>query len=116
MKHEDKTKEQLAIELAELRQRIKELEAKETERRKAEEALREAIKEVKQLKDKLRVENLYLREEISLMHSHKDIVGNSEAIRTVLKQIEQVAPTDSTVLIQGRRAPGRNCSLMRYMT
>jgi len=77
------------------------------ERRKAEESLREALKEVKQLKNKLREENLYLREEINLIHSHKDIVGNSEGIRTVLKQIEQVGPTDSTVLIQGETGTGK---------
>jgi transcriptional regulator with GAF, ATPase, and Fis domain len=77
------------------------------ERKKAEESLREALKEVKQLKNQLRDENLYLREEINLIHSHKDIVGNSEAIRTVLKQIEQVAPTDSTVLIQGETGTGK---------
>jgi PAS domain S-box-containing protein len=78
-----------------------------TERKKAEESLREALKEVKQLKNQLREENLYLREEINLIHSHKDIVGNSEAISTVLKQIEQVAPTDSTVLIQGETGTGK---------
>jgi formate hydrogenlyase transcriptional activator len=77
------------------------------ERRKAEESLREALKEVKELKDQLREENLYLKEEISLIHSHMDIVGNSDAIRTVLRQIEQVAPTDSTVLIQGETGTGK---------
>ena len=146
MKYKDKTKEQLINELAELHQRIEDLEAEATkrkkaeealrkaydemdlrvkertedlveaneqllreieERKKAEESLREALKEVKQLKDQLREENLYLREEINLIHSHKDIVGNSEAIRTVLKQIEQVAPTDSTVLIQGETGTGK---------
>ena len=79
-----------------------------TKRKKAEESLREALKEVKQLKNQLREENLYLREEVNLgIHSHKDIVGNSEAIRTVLKQIEHVAPTDSTVLIQGETGTGK---------
>jgi PAS domain S-box-containing protein len=77
------------------------------ERKKAEESLREALKEVKRLKDQLHEENIYLKEEMSLIHSHKDIVGNSEAIRTVLKQIEQVAPTDSTVLIQGETGTGK---------
>ena len=107
MKHKDKTKEQLINELAELHQRIEDLEAEATKHKKAEEALREALKEVKQLKDQLCEENLYLREEINLIHSHKDIVGNSEAISTVLKQIEQVAPTDSTVLIQGETGTGK---------
>jgi len=77
------------------------------ERKKAEESLQEALKEVKQLKNKLREENIYLKEEFNLLHSHKDIVGNSEAISTVLKQIEQVAPTDSTVLIQGETGTGK---------
>jgi PAS domain S-box-containing protein len=77
------------------------------ERKKAEEALRGTLNEIKELKSKLREENLYLKEEINLRHSHKDIVGNSEAIRTVLKQIEQVAPTDSTVLIQGETGTGK---------
>jgi DNA-binding NtrC family response regulator len=77
------------------------------ERKKAEELLQGAFTEVRQLKNKLREENLYLREEINLTHSHKQIVGNSEAIRTVLAQIEQVAPTDSTVLIQGDTGTGK---------
>ena len=78
-----------------------------TERKKAEESLREALKEVKQLKNKLSEENLYLKEEFNLLHSHADIIGNSEAIRTVLMQIEQVAGTDSTVLIQGATGTGK---------
>jgi len=103
---------------AEMEQRVKErtenlaeanqqllLEIKE--RKQAEESVREALKEVKQLKNQLREENLYLREEINLIHSHKDIVGNSKAIMTVLKQIEQVAPTGSTVLIQGDTGTGK---------
>jgi PAS domain S-box-containing protein len=77
------------------------------ERRKAEESLRGTLIEIEKLKSKLREENLYLREEISLIHSHKDIVGNSEAIRIVLQQIEQVAPTESTVLIQGETGTGK---------
>ena len=52
-------------------------------------------------------ENLYLKEEFNLLNSHEDIVGNSEAIMTVLKQIEQVAPTGSTVLIQGDTGTGK---------
>ncbi len=83
------------------------MEAEATKRKKAEESLWEALKEVKQLKNQLREENPYLREEIDLIHSHKDIVGNSEAISTVLKQIEQVALTDSTVLIQGETGTGK---------
>jgi len=85
------------------RQLLQEVE----DRRKAEESLHEALREVRQLKNKLCEENLYLLEEINLIHSHKDIVGNSEAIRTVLKQVEQVAPTDSTALIRGETGTGK---------
>ena len=65
MNYKDKTKEQRINKLAELRQRIEDLEAEATKRKKAEESLREALKEVKQLKKQLREENLYLREEIN---------------------------------------------------
>ena len=77
------------------------------DRKQTANSLREALTIIKQLKNQLSEENLYLREEIKLLHSHKDIVGNSEAIRTVLKQIEQVASTDSTVLIQGKTGTGK---------
>ena len=75
--------------------------------KKAEESLQEALKEVRELKNQLREENLYLKEEFNLSHSHKEIVGNSEAIRTMLMQIEQVAGTESTVLIQGGTGTGK---------
>jgi PAS domain S-box-containing protein len=77
------------------------------ERKKAEESLLEALQEVKQLQSKLHEENIYLKKEINLTYSHKNIVGNSESIRTVLNQIEQVALTDSTVLIQGETGTGK---------
>lgn len=76
-------------------------------RKKAEESLREALNEIQHLKSQLSEENLYLRDEITAPHSHRDIVGNSDAIVAVLKQIEQVAPTDSTVLIQGATGTGK---------
>ena len=88
------------------RQLLQEIE----ERKKAEESLQGTLAEIRELKSRLCEENLYLREEINLIHSqhsHKDIVGNSETIRNVLKQIEQVAPTDSTVLIQGSTGTGK---------
>jgi DNA-binding NtrC family response regulator len=77
------------------------------ERKKAEASVLEALEQVKQLKDQLHAENIYLKEEFQELQSHEDIVGNSEAIRGVFKQIEQVAPTDSTVLIQGETGSGK---------
>jgi formate hydrogenlyase transcriptional activator len=77
------------------------------EHRLAEESLQEALKEIRALKEQLQEENLYLQQEVSLIHSHKDIVGNSEAIMAALHQIEQVAGTESTVLIQGETGSGK---------
>ncbi|MFA5824188.1 MAG: sigma-54 dependent transcriptional regulator, partial [Thermodesulfovibrionales bacterium] len=100
---EDRVRERTGELVRANRQLMREIE----ERKKAEESLREALKEVKQLKDQLHEENIYLKEEFNLLHSHEDIVGNSEAIRTVLMQIEQVAETESTVLIQGETGTGK---------
>ena len=69
--------------------------------------LRNALLEIKKLQEQLQSENRYLLEEVKLLHTHEDIVGNSEAIRGVLKQVEQVAGTDSTVLIQGETGTGK---------
>jgi transcriptional regulator with GAF, ATPase, and Fis domain len=63
--------------------------------------------EVKALKSRLEAENLYLQEEIKLHHNFTEIVGGSSQIKTVLHIVEQVAPTDVTVLIQGETGTGK---------
>lgn len=63
--------------------------------------------EVAQLKNRLEAENLYLREEIKLDHNFEEIVGESPNIMAVFRHIEQVAPTDSTVLIRGDTGTGK---------
>ncbi|MEK6699387.1 MAG: sigma 54-interacting transcriptional regulator [Nitrospirota bacterium] len=75
-----------------------------TERKKLEKQILEAHKK---LEEQLQAENRYLLDEVKLLHTHENIVGNSEAIRSVLKQVEQVAGTDSTVLIQGETGTGK---------
>jgi len=87
----------------------RELAEAEVRRKKriGEEELLKAYAEIKELKDRLQEENVYLKKEIEVIHGHKDIVGNSEAIRRVLRQVEQVAGTDSTVLIQGNTGTGK---------
>lgn len=63
--------------------------------------------EVSEQKDKLAQEKLYLEDEIRSELKFEEIVGRSEALRSVLEQIETVAPTDSTVLIYGETGSGK---------
>jgi PAS domain S-box-containing protein len=73
----------------------------------AHEALENAYGEVNQLKAQLQEENIYLQEEIKLQQNFGEIVGASDALKYVLFKIEQVAPTDSTVLITGETGTGK---------
>ncbi|MBA2484813.1 MAG: sigma 54-interacting transcriptional regulator [Nitrospira sp.] len=66
-----------------------------------------AYREIADLKEKLSKEKLYLEEEIKTEYDFEDIVGHSAALRRVLKQVEIVAPTDSTVLILGETGTGK---------
>ncbi len=75
--------------------------------KRADEKLRQAYKEIRTLKEQLEQENIYLREEIKLDYSHHAVVGNSLAIRNVLKKAEQVASTDTTVLVLGETGTGK---------
>src|SRR5438874_10599333 len=66
-----------------------------------------AYREISELKDKLAQEKLYLEEEIRSEMDFEQIVGSSAALKKVLKQVETVAPTDSTVLIYGETGAGK---------
>jgi transcriptional regulator with GAF, ATPase, and Fis domain len=65
------------------------------------------VSQIKQLKSRIEQENVYLREEIELQHRHGEIIGKSQAVRQMLIQAEQVAKTDSTVLILGETGTGK---------
>lgn len=66
-----------------------------------------AFQEIQALKDKLARQNAYLEEEVRTEHNFGEIVGESPALRRVLKEVETVAPTDSTVLICGETGTGK---------
>ena len=65
------------------------------------------IDEQKKTEERLRNENLVLREEIDRSSMFEEIVGSSKPMRQVLKQVEKVAPSDSTVLILGETGTGK---------
>ncbi len=67
----------------------------------------QAYREITELKDKLAKEKLYLEEEIRTEQNFEEIVGEGSRLKQVLKQVEIVAPTDSTVLIQGETGTGK---------
>jgi formate hydrogenlyase transcriptional activator len=81
--------------------------AAEIERLKAEDRLRAALAEVDALKNRLQAENVYLQEEIRGEHNFVEMVGSSPALLAALRQVEQVASTDSTVLILGETGTGK---------
>ncbi len=79
----------------------------ELKRQRAEADLQAALEQVRALQKKLEAENVYLQEEISREHNFEEIVGNSKALVEVLRRVETVAPTDSTVLITGETGCGK---------
>lgn len=78
-----------------------------TDRRQAEAALQETLAELKELKDRLQEENVYLQEAIQVAHNFGEIIGRSDALKRTLRQAEQVAPLDTTVLITGETGTGK---------
>ena len=81
--------------------------AAELKRQRAEIDLQAALQQVQELQKKLEAENVYLQEEIRKEHNFEEIVGNSKGLLDVLRRVETVAPTDSTVLILGETGCGK---------
>jgi DNA-binding NtrC family response regulator len=72
-----------------------------------EELVEKRTAEVVKLKNQIEQENIYLRKEIEVRHKHEEIIGNSEPLRNMLSAAEQVASTESTVLILGETGTGK---------
>ena len=66
-----------------------------------------SYRQISQLSDKLAQEKLYLEDEIRSEANFEEIVGKSQALHRVLKLVETVAPTHSTVLIFGETGTGK---------
>jgi transcriptional regulator with GAF, ATPase, and Fis domain len=78
-----------------------------TEQKETEEALRQSLEELRQLKARLQNENRFLREEVDRGAEHGDIVGRSAPLARVLEQVELVSATSSTVLVSGETGTGK---------
>ena len=65
------------------------------------------IDDRKQVEERMRKENLALREEIDRSSMYEEIVGSSAALRSLISQVNKVAPTDSTVMIFGETGTGK---------
>jgi len=78
-----------------------------TERKQGELDLKAALSEIKELKEKLEVERAYLQEEIKSEYNHENIIGQSNALNYIFYKVEQIAPTDTTVLILGETGTGK---------
>jgi formate hydrogenlyase transcriptional activator len=78
---------------------------KEVEERTAK--LHAALSEIKQMKDQVEAESVYLRQEITKRHQYDHIIGQSAGLKYVLYRAEQVAPRNTTVLIRGETGTGK---------
>ncbi|MFT4578688.1 MAG: PAS domain S-box-containing protein [Nitrospinales bacterium] len=67
----------------------------------------QAEEEIQDLRNQLELENAYLNEEFLHAQAYGDIIGNSPALETILRQIEMVGPTDANVLITGESGTGK---------
>lgn len=76
-------------------------------RKNKEQELLQAFSEIQDLKERLEAENTYLREEISLQYLHHEFIGESNGVKQMLNQVEQVAKLDTTVLILGETGVGK---------
>jgi len=78
-----------------------------TERKKIEAEKERVFEEICQLREQLELEKEYLYEEVVELQAFGDIVGKSPALKTILRQIEMVAPTDASSLITGESGTGK---------
>ncbi len=77
-------------------------------RKRADQKLGQALSEVRQLKDRLAAENVYLQEQIGRESGSRDLIGGSDALKYVLFRLEKVAATGASVLLLGETGTGKS--------
>ena len=92
---------------SQLRQTVDQLQSEVMERQQTESELKEALQHIEQLKDQLQADYSYLQGEIKLEYDFDQIIGQSKELKYVLFKVQQVAPTDATVLILGETGTGK---------
>jgi len=86
---------------------IEDVTEREYYKRHLEELVEERTAEIRKLKDLLEAERAYLQEEIKLEFNHENIIGRSNEIKYVFYKVEQIASTDSNVLVLGETGTGK---------
>jgi formate hydrogenlyase transcriptional activator len=66
-----------------------------------------SLEEIQRLRDQLQRENVHLRHKVHSARSHRGLIGNSAALRSVMEQVDQVANTNSSVLLVGETGTGK---------
>ena len=95
------------LDLSEQKRAEEEMKQEVIRRRQAESGLNRALAEVRDLKNRFEAENIYLQEELRHEHNFEEMIGNSSKLLEVFRQVETVAPLDSTVLILGETGTGK---------
>jgi PAS domain S-box-containing protein len=78
-----------------------------TEMKKARRKIEFQLEEINKLKEQLQIENVILRQEIQSSHTFDEIIGESNILKHILYRVEQVAPMDTTVLLEGETGTGK---------
>jgi formate hydrogenlyase transcriptional activator len=78
-----------------------------TEQVLREESLQRALAEIEELRDRLELENVQLRQEVRTVKGFEQIVGDSDSLRQCLNLVAQAAPTDASILLLGETGTGK---------
>ena len=90
-----------------VKKRTAELIVAREEAEKGKQKAENALSEIKKLKDQLEAERAYLQEEIKLEYNHENIIGQSDGLKYVLFKVEQIAGSDTIVLVLGETGTGK---------